>query len=259
MRPYGKAGHARPVALPDPGPEGVAGHREGQRRPGRAGALLPDGVADVAGERVRTLRHGMAGAPGLELWGPYESYEKVRDAILEAGREFGLEPCGSRAYSANTLESGWIPSPLPAIYTSEGLRAVPRVAGPGQLRGDERAGRQLRVGQHRGLLHEPVGAGIRSARQVRPRLHRTGRAGGHRPGDPTAQGDPRLEPRGSRQAPRLSERPGRTRATSSSTYPTPTTDRPISTRCSTRTGRSSGCPCSPGTARTSGGRSRSRR
>jgi vanillate/3-O-methylgallate O-demethylase len=81
------------------------------------------GLLHVAGQQVRTLRHGMAGAPGLELWGPYESYEKVRDAILEAGREFGLEPCGSRAYSSNTLESGWIPSPLPAIYTSEGLRA----------------------------------------------------------------------------------------------------------------------------------------
>jgi vanillate/3-O-methylgallate O-demethylase len=29
---------------------------------------------------------------------------------------------GSRAYSSNTLESGWIPSPLPAIYTGEALR-----------------------------------------------------------------------------------------------------------------------------------------
>jgi vanillate/3-O-methylgallate O-demethylase len=76
----------------------------------------------IAGERVRTLRHGMAGAPGLEIWGPFESYEKIREAILEAGREFGLEPVGSRAYSSNTLESGWIPSPLPAVYTSEGLR-----------------------------------------------------------------------------------------------------------------------------------------
>jgi vanillate/3-O-methylgallate O-demethylase len=78
---------------------------------------------DVAGQRVRTLRHGMAGAPGLELWGPYESYERVRAAIIEAGREFGLEPAGARAYSSNTLESGWIPSPLPAIYTGEELRA----------------------------------------------------------------------------------------------------------------------------------------
>ncbi|MCK4176242.1 aminomethyl transferase family protein [Aciditerrimonas ferrireducens] len=80
------------------------------------------GWLTVAGLRVRTLRHGMAGAPGLELWGPYDSYERVREAILEAGREFGLEPCGSRAYSTNTLESGWIPSPLPAIYTGEELR-----------------------------------------------------------------------------------------------------------------------------------------
>jgi vanillate/3-O-methylgallate O-demethylase len=76
----------------------------------------------VAGEQVRTLRHGMAGAPGLELFGPYETYERTREAILEAGREFGLELCGSRAYASNTLESGWIPSPLPAIYTGEELR-----------------------------------------------------------------------------------------------------------------------------------------
>ncbi|EHR50271.1 glycine cleavage system T protein (aminomethyltransferase) [Saccharomonospora marina XMU15] len=80
------------------------------------------GYMNIAGERVRTLRHGMAGAPGLEIWGPYESYFKVRDAILEAGREFGIEPAGARAYSCNTLESGWIPSPLPAVYSGEGLR-----------------------------------------------------------------------------------------------------------------------------------------
>jgi vanillate/3-O-methylgallate O-demethylase len=77
---------------------------------------------NVAGQTVRTLRHGMAGAPGLELWGPYESYDEVRGAILEAGKEFGLEPCGARAYASNTLESGWIPSPLPAIYTGEELQ-----------------------------------------------------------------------------------------------------------------------------------------
>ena len=81
------------------------------------------GTMTVAGEEIRTLRHGMAGAPGLEIWGPYASYDKVREAILEAGAEFGLEPAGARAYSCNTLESGWIPSPLPAIYTGDELRA----------------------------------------------------------------------------------------------------------------------------------------
>jgi vanillate/3-O-methylgallate O-demethylase len=77
---------------------------------------------NVGGREVRTLRHGMAGEPGLELFGPYETYDETREAILDAGRDLGLEPCGARAYASNTLESGWIPSPLPAIYTGEELR-----------------------------------------------------------------------------------------------------------------------------------------
>jgi vanillate/3-O-methylgallate O-demethylase len=72
---------------------------------------------------TRALRHGMAGAPGLEIWGPYADGERIRDTILEAGAEFGLVPVGSRAYASNTLESGWIPSPLPAVYTGESMRS----------------------------------------------------------------------------------------------------------------------------------------
>jgi vanillate/3-O-methylgallate O-demethylase len=71
----------------------------------------------IKGRDVRALRHGMAGEPGLEIWGPYAEREEIREAILEAGAEFGLRPVGARAYATNTLESGWIPSPLPAVYT----------------------------------------------------------------------------------------------------------------------------------------------
>ena len=81
------------------------------------------GYINIAGRRVRALRHGMAGAPGLEVWGPYAEAEEIRAAILEAGAEFGIVPVGARAYSTNTLESGWIPSPLPAIYTGEKMKA----------------------------------------------------------------------------------------------------------------------------------------
>ena len=77
----------------------------------------------IDGTEVRTLRHGMAGAPGLEVWGPYADHDRIWSAIVEAGAEFGLVPVGSRAYPSNTLESGWIPSPLPAIYTGEEERA----------------------------------------------------------------------------------------------------------------------------------------
>src|SRR5690349_7824086 len=78
---------------------------------------------NIGGKRVRALRHGMAGAPGLELWGPYEEREFIRETILKAGEEFGLVPVGSRAYASNTLESGWIPSPLPAVYTGEKMKS----------------------------------------------------------------------------------------------------------------------------------------
>jgi vanillate/3-O-methylgallate O-demethylase len=81
------------------------------------------GVINIAGREVSALRHGMAGAPGLEIWGPYEEGEEIRAAIIEAGKEFGLVQVGSRAYATNTLESGWIPSPLPAVYTGEKMKA----------------------------------------------------------------------------------------------------------------------------------------
>ena len=76
----------------------------------------------IKGQPVRCLRHGMAGEPGLEIWGPYEQYDEIRETILQAGEEFGLVQVGARAYSTNTLESGWIPSPLPAVYTGEKMR-----------------------------------------------------------------------------------------------------------------------------------------
>jgi len=81
------------------------------------------GVINIAGRKVRALRHGMAGAPGLEVWGPYEEREEIRAAIVAAGKDFGLKEVGARAYATNTLESGWIPSPLPAVYTGEKMKA----------------------------------------------------------------------------------------------------------------------------------------
>ena len=134
------------------------------------------GTMNIAGDTVATLRHGMAGAPGLEIWGPFESYEKVRNAILEAGAEFGLLPVGSRAYSSNTLESGWIPSPLPAIYSSEAERAYREWLPATSYEATQALAGSFVSERHRGLLHQPVGARLRPVREVRPRLHRPGGA-----------------------------------------------------------------------------------
>jgi syringate O-demethylase len=77
----------------------------------------------IAGRTVGALRHGMVGQPGWELFGPWDDEEAVREALLTAGEGFGLRQAGGRAYSSNTLESGWIPSPLPAVYSGEELKA----------------------------------------------------------------------------------------------------------------------------------------
>src|SRR5213075_3054497 len=75
------------------------------------------------GKQVSALRHGMAGQPGFELFGPWEDGETVCLALVEAGKEFGLRLVGARAYSSNTLESGWIPSPMPAVYSGDKMKA----------------------------------------------------------------------------------------------------------------------------------------
>ena len=71
---------------------------------------------------VGALRHGMVGQPGWELFGPWDDREAVLDALLTAGEDLGLRRAGGRAYSSNTVESGWIPSPLPAVYSGESMR-----------------------------------------------------------------------------------------------------------------------------------------
>jgi syringate O-demethylase len=78
---------------------------------------------EIGGRAVRALRHGMVGQPGFELFGPWDEREPVLEAIVSAGEEFGLLRSGSRAYSSNTLESGWVPSPLPAVYSGDSMKS----------------------------------------------------------------------------------------------------------------------------------------
>jgi vanillate/3-O-methylgallate O-demethylase len=81
------------------------------------------GEITIAGRKVRALHHGMSGVPGLELFGPWDDGAAVKAAIVEAGEEFGLHQVGSRVYATNTLESGWIPCPLPAVFTGGKMKA----------------------------------------------------------------------------------------------------------------------------------------
>ena len=77
----------------------------------------------IAGKKVRALNHNMSRMGGLELHGPVGDRDVVLEAILKKGPEFGLVMGGSRAYSTVSPESGWIPSPMPAIYAGDKMKA----------------------------------------------------------------------------------------------------------------------------------------
>ncbi|HEX3804433.1 MAG TPA: hypothetical protein VHV75_16510 [Solirubrobacteraceae bacterium] len=76
----------------------------------------------LGGRSFRALRHGMAGQAGYEFIGDHADAEFVRDALLKAGEDFGLVQVGAMAYATNGVESGWIPTPTPGIYSDPSLR-----------------------------------------------------------------------------------------------------------------------------------------
>jgi len=74
---------------------------------------------EIDGHEVNLLRHGMAGEAGYEFWGPYEFEPEVKRAVLDAGEEYGIERLGSLSYQTANVLLGWLPLPLPAVYSGE--------------------------------------------------------------------------------------------------------------------------------------------
>lgn len=93
------------------------------------GGPLPDlkffhsAPVTLQGHEFRALRHGMAGQAGYEFIGEWEHAEFVKNALMAAGESFGLVHVGGMAYYTNGIESGWVPTPTPGIYTDPDLAA----------------------------------------------------------------------------------------------------------------------------------------
>jgi vanillate/3-O-methylgallate O-demethylase len=77
---------------------------------------------ELDGRRVRALRHDMAGQSGWEFVGDFADHEYVKDKLMTAGAPLGLAHIGAIAYPTSAIESGWVASPTPAIYTDADLR-----------------------------------------------------------------------------------------------------------------------------------------
>lgn len=77
---------------------------------------------DLDGCKVNALRHGMAGQAGFEFFGPWKDGEFVRDRIMAEGKQDGIVPVGGRAYYTVGVDSGWLATPVAAIYTGDELK-----------------------------------------------------------------------------------------------------------------------------------------
>ena len=78
------------------------------------------------GRDFQALRHNMAGQDGYEFIGPWEHAAFVKETLLAVGEKFGLVHVGALAYASASVESGWVPSPVPAIYTDPELAGYRR-------------------------------------------------------------------------------------------------------------------------------------
>jgi glycine cleavage system aminomethyltransferase T len=88
------------------------------------------GSFEIAGVQVRALSHSMSREFGWELTGPFEAGAAVKQALLDAGAEYGLREVGGRAYPSMAIESGWFPSPTQAIFSGQGMREYRDWLGP---------------------------------------------------------------------------------------------------------------------------------
>lgn len=81
--------------------------------------FMHSGKIHINGREILALRQGMAGEVGYELQGPRAYAQEIYDAILEAGKEFGIRRLGGRAVFINHLEACFptiVTDYLPAIF-----------------------------------------------------------------------------------------------------------------------------------------------
>ncbi len=100
--------------------------------------FMHSGKINICGHEVLALRQGMAGEIGFELQGPAEYAKEIHDAVMDAGKEFGIRRLGGRAVFINHLEACFptiITDYCPAIfddnmaeYRAEFQAAMPAVA-----------------------------------------------------------------------------------------------------------------------------------
>jgi vanillate/3-O-methylgallate O-demethylase len=101
----------------------------------------------IAGHDVIALRQGMAGEIGFELQADGKYYREILDAILEAGREFGIRRMGGRVGMTNHLEAFYPTTGfeyMPAIFSEDMQDLWDEIRGTGEHRDERRLASTVR-------------------------------------------------------------------------------------------------------------------
>ena len=98
--------------------------------------FMNSGKIRIAGCEILALRQGMAGEIGFELQGPSQHTKQVTEAVMEAGKDFGIRRLGGRAVFINHLEACFptiITDYIPAMFSDDmkGYLAEFQAAMPG--------------------------------------------------------------------------------------------------------------------------------
>jgi Glycine cleavage system T protein (aminomethyltransferase) len=104
------------------GPNAIHVIEKAAGQPLRDVKFMHNGHVTIAGVKVIALRQGMAGELGFELQGDIKQSQAVYDAILDAGRDYGIRKLGGRAAFINHLEACFptiVTDYLPAIFEPE--------------------------------------------------------------------------------------------------------------------------------------------
>lgn len=126
---------------------------------------LPDirffhmGEFAIAGQTVRALRHGMAGRPGFEIYGPWDAQGPVRARVEEVGARHGLRKAGAVTYPTAAQESGWMPRPFPATYLGEAMKGFREWLPAKSFEGSASLGGSFRSDRAEDYLVEPYELG----------------------------------------------------------------------------------------------------
>ena len=173
-----QSGPPQVLSVSGPGPERREGDGEGHapdRRPTSASSTWVSSRSPVT--RCARCATAWSGSQAGRCSGRGSTARTVRERDRRSRPGVRTsDRWAARTYPTSCLESGWIPSPLPAVYTGDAMKAYRQWLKGTSYEAMASLGGSFYSSDIARLLPDAVRSRLRAVREVRPRLHRPQRA-----------------------------------------------------------------------------------